>query len=299
MPASVIGIDLGCTNIKGVLVNEEGKLLEELQCQTNEKEERQWKSAVAEIVHALSKKANGLPVPVGLSAPGLASSNNDCIVLMPDRLAGLEKFIWTDFLGMPTYVLNDAHAALMAEARFGAAKGYQNVVLLTLGTGVGGGLFIRGELQQGLLQRAGHFGHVSLDADSDACDVTNMPASLENAIGDLTVSIRSFGKYTSTVELVEAYRKGEPIAQYVWLHSIKKLAVGLCSFINIISPELIVIGGGISRAGDDLFHPLKEFMAIFEWQHSGVRTPVVPAMYSEFSGAIGAAGFALQKSLLK
>jgi glucokinase len=299
MPASVIGIDLGCTNIKGVLVDEEGNILEELQCQTNEKEERQWKAAVAEIVHALSKKTNGVPVPVGLSAPGLASGNNDCIVLMPDRLAGLEKFIWTDFLGMPTYVLNDAHAALMAEARFGAAKGYQNVVLLTLGTGVGGGLLIRGELQQGLLQRAGHFGHVSLDADSDDADVTNMPASLENAIGDLTVRTRSFGKYASTAELVEGYRKGEPIAQYVWLHSVKKLAVGLCSFINIISPELIVIGGGISRAGEDLFFPLKEFMAIFEWQHSGVRTPVVSARYSEFSGAIGAAGFALQKSSLK
>ena len=296
MEPAVIGIDLGCTNIKAVLLDDQGNILADLQKETNEKEEAQWKTTVAEMVHGLRRQTNGKEIPVGLSAPGLAGKENNRIVLMPDRLPGLEEFVWTDFLGLKTFVINDAHAALMAEARFGAAKGFQNVVLLTLGTGVGGGLLINGQLQQGLLQRAGHFGHVSLDADSHESDVTNMPASLENAIGDLTVKARSYGRFSSTYELVQAYKNGDPLATYVWLKKKKRLAIGLCSFINIISPELIVIGGGISRAGKDLFEPLQEFMGIFEWQHAGVRTPVVPATFSEFSGAIGAGGFALQKT---
>jgi glucokinase len=215
---------------------------------------------------------------------------------MPGRLAGLEQFVWSDFLERPTWVLNDAHAALIAETSFGAGKGYADVLMLTLGTGVGGGVMIGGELHQGLLNRAGHVGHVSLNADSDARDITNMPASLEDAIGDCSIEQRSFGRFTSTHDLLEAVRCGDRLAVYTWLHSVKKLATALCSFINMLSPEIIILGGGISRAGKELFEPLAEFMNIFEWQHSDTRTPVVPAVFDEYSGAAGAAGFALRKN---
>ena len=292
-----IGIDMGGTNIKGVLINETGAILHEIQCQTNEKEEVYWKGVIADMLHSLQQKSAGKNTPVGLSAPGLAGSNNDCIKLMPGRLKGLENFVWTDYLKTQTWVLNDAHAALMAEAKFGAGKGLNHVILLTLGTGVGGGIMINGELHQGLLNRAGHMGHVMLNADSDGCDVTNMPASLEDAIGNCTIEKRSFGKFSSTYELVSAYEEGDTFATYVWLHSVKRLAVALCSFINIVSPDIIILGGGIAHAGDDLFRPLDGFMNIFEWHHSGVRTPVVQAVFDEYSGAVGAASFALHKSL--
>lgn len=294
-----IGIDLGGTNIKAVLVDETGRILDTQQLQTNEKDELNWKNAVAHVAKTLQQKAGSSTLPVGLSAPGLAGKNNDCIVLMPGRLAGLENFIWQDHLNTATWVLNDAHAALMAEASFGAGKGYKNIVMLTLGTGVGGGVLINGELHQGLLSRAGHFGHVMLNADSDFRDVTNMPASLEDAIGDCTIQQRSFGKFSSTYDLLQAYKNGDTLATYIWLQSVKKLAIALCAFINIISPDIIILGGGIAHAGKDLFEPLKEFMNIFEWHHSGVRTPVVQAMFDEYSGAAGAAGFALHKSLNK
>ncbi|HRN55714.1 MAG TPA: ROK family protein [Agriterribacter sp.] len=292
-----IGIDIGGTNIKGVLVNGNGALLQEMQCKTNGKETSGWKKAVADMLQRLRQKATGENIPVGLSAPGLASHNNDCIKLMPGRLEGLEHFIWTDYLQTPTWVLNDAHAALMAEATFGAGKGYRHIVLLTLGTGVGGGIMINGVLHQGLLNRAGHLGHITLNADSDICDVTRMPASLEDAIGDCTIERRSFGKFTSTRELVQAYKEGDTIASYVWLHAVQRLAVALCSFINTLSPEIIILGGGIAQAGDYLFKPLDHFMDIFEWRHSGIRTPVVQAVFDEYSGAAGAAGFALHKTL--
>ncbi len=292
-----IGIDMGGTNIKGVLINEDGTILHDMQCSTNEKEATYWKEVIADMLHTLQQKSGSKHTPVGLSAPGLAGSNNDCIKLMPGRLAGLENFVWADYLKTPTWVLNDAHAALMAEAKFGAGKGYGNVILLTLGTGVGGGIMINGELHQGLLNRAGHMGHVMLNADSDEYDVTHMPASLEDAIGNCTIAQRSFGKFYSTYELVQAYKEGDTIATYVWLHSVKRLAVALCSFINILSPDIIILGGGIAQAGDDLFNPLDGFMNIFEWHHSGVRTPVVQAIFDEYSGAVGAASFALHKTL--
>lgn len=293
---SAIGIDLGGTNIKGILMDEGGDILHELQCETKEKEETHWKGAIADMLKELKQKANDENIPVGLSAPGLAGNNNDRIMLMPGRLNGLENFVWSDYLNHKVWVLNDAHAALMAETRFGAGKGYKNVILLTLGTGVGGGILINGQLHQGLLNRAGHMGHVMLNADSDACDIANMPASVEDAIGNSTISHRTFGRYTSTYDLVQAYKKGDSFAVYSWLHSVKRLAVGLCAFINIISPEIIILGGGIAQAGDDLFKPLDEFMDIFEWYHSGVRTPVVQAVFDEYSGAVGAASFAIYKT---
>lgn len=291
-----IGIDLGGTNIKGVLVDETGTVLETIQLQTNDKQEAGWKKGVADILKALQQKAGSATLPVGLSAPGLAGHDNSCIVLMPGRLEGLENFIWKDFLHTPVWVLNDAHAALMAEAAFGAGKDHKNIIMLTLGTGVGGGVMINGELHQGLLSRAGHFGHVMVNADSHLRDVTNMPGSLEDAIGDCTVEQRSFGKFSSTYDLLQAYKKGDTLATYIWLQSVKKLAISLSAFINIVSPDIIILGGGIAHAGKDLFEPLAAFMDIFEWHHSGVRTPIAQAMFDEYSGAAGAAGFALYKS---
>lgn len=294
-----IGIDLGGTTIKGVLVENNGHILKAMQMQTNEKDEKHWKKNIKTLVQTLKENHEPSEIAVGLSAPGLAGSNNDRIVLMPGRLNGLEQFVWSDFLATPTWVLNDAHAAMMAESAFGAGRRFSNIVMLTLGTGVGGGVMINGELHQGLLNRAGHAGHISLNADSDARDITNIPGSLEEAIGDCTIKQRSFGKFTSTSDLLLAVKNGDQLAIYTWLHSVKKLAVALCSLINILSPELIILGGGISRAGKDLFDPLAEFMNIFEWQHSDTRTPIVPAAFDEYSGAVGAAGFALKKSSKK
>src|SRR5690606_24174154 len=102
-----IGIDMGGTNIKGVLINEGGTILHEMQCKTNEKEAVYWKRVIAEMLHSLQQKSGSKNTPVGLSAPGLAGSSNDCIKLMPGRLEGLENFVWTDYLQTQTWVLND------------------------------------------------------------------------------------------------------------------------------------------------------------------------------------------------
>ncbi len=201
-----IGIDLGCTNIKGVLIDRDGTIIEQLREETNEQDDQHWKNAVAVMIKNLKSKSSTAIKTIGLSAPGLANSDNTCISFMPGRLPGLENFNWSEFTGKRIFVLNDAHAALMAEAAFGAARGMQHALLLTLGTGVGGGILINGQLYQGLSQMAGHLGHTTVDADSPAIDVTNMPGSIEDAIGNLSISKRSLGKFNTMADSLNALK---------------------------------------------------------------------------------------------
>ncbi len=241
------------------------------------------------------KEAGGDVDAIGLSAPGLANPDNQCISFMPGRLPGLENFVWTDLIKRKVFVLNDAHAAIMAEATFGAAKGLKHAALLSLGTGVGGGILINGQLYQGVFQMAGHIGHTTVDADTLSQDVTNMPGSIENAIGNLTLPERSYGRYHDTEDLVNDFRKGDHVAAWIWLSSVRKLAVTIASVINILSPEVIILSGGIIQAQDALLEPLRDFLALYEWRPGGKQTPVKLAVFSDRAGAIGAAGFALSK----
>lgn len=298
--ATAIGIDLGGTNIKGVLLNDAGKIIYQATQATSPASTNgqgcHWKQAVAEMIQTLKSKSTMPADMIGLAAPGLPNETNSAIRVMPERLHSLENLMWADYLHeKEVWVLNDAHAALMAEAKFGAGQGIKNIVMLTLGTGVGGGILINGELYQGNYQMAGHLGHMTLDTNQEHPGITGMPGTLENAMGDATVAKRSFGRYQSTQALVEAYLQGDTFASYVWLNAVRKLALGLCSLCNLLSPQLIIIGGGITKAGDALYLPLADFMDVYAWKNAGRRTSVQQAYFSDMAGAVGAAGFALDK----
>jgi len=168
--------------------------------------------------------------------------------------------------------------------------------MLTLGTGVGGAILIDGKPYQGAFSKAGHIGHMAINDGGDP-DVTGMPGSLEECIGNCTIEKRSRGKFTSTHALLDAFRVGDNFAKEVWLKSVRHLAIGLASVSNILSPEVIVLGGGITQAGDDLFQPLGEFMDQYEWQPGGNKTTIVKAAYGDMAGAIGAACFAMSKEI--
>ena len=300
---NAIGIDLGGTWIKGILMQvETGEIIKQAYHPTNSNEgralpdEAHWQRAIAETVADLRAQSTSPVIPIGLSAPGLPDETNQCIAFMPGRLAGLEGFHWGRFLNAPIHVVNDAHAALLAESRFGVAKGHKNVVMLTLGTGVGGGVLIDGKLYQGNFQRAGSLGHITVDAESDR-SIVGQPGSLENAIGNATIEKRSMGRFTSTYQLLEAVKQGDYFAQWVWLSSVQKLAVGISALINCFSPDLIVLGGGITQAEDALLLPLAEFMNLYEWRPGGRATSIKIAQFGDMAGAIGAASFAIQTEL--
>jgi glucokinase len=289
-----IGIDLGGTRIKGIALDAGGNIVHKLYMPTYDGDGAIWKEAVEQTVRELLSKINSSDSVIGISAPGLPSDDNRVISYMPGRMQGLENFEWQEFLQKPTYVLNDAIAALIAEAKFGAAKNKKHVVMLTLGTGVGGAILIDGKPYMGAFNKAGHMGHMVINDEGD-CDVTGMPGSLEECIGNCTVSKRSKGRFNSTKDMLNAYNEGDSVAKEIWLKSLRQLAIGLATLTNILSPETIVLGGGIAEAGNLLFEPLKEYLQEYEWRTGGNKVEIVKAVYGDLAGSIGAANFAMSK----
>ncbi|HYK46035.1 MAG TPA: ROK family protein, partial [Parafilimonas sp.] len=142
---------------------------------------------------------------------------------------------------------------------------------------------------------AGHIGHTVINHEDDP-DVTGMPGSLEDAIGNCTIQKRSLGKFNDTHALLEAYKRGDDFARWVWLSSVRKLAIGIASVINILSPECVVMAGGITEAGDDLFQPLANFLSVYEWRPGGSSCLILKAHFGDMAGAIGAACFAMAQA---
>lgn len=298
MEKHYLGIDVGGTKTKTIILNEDGKFLEQNEVLTEDgsDETELWKKKIiAHIDEKYHQYSNALKCAI--SAPGLVDKNNRMTLHMPERLQGIENYDWSIELNKNIRVLNDGHAACLAEYEsYYRSKGIKHLLMLTLGTGVGGGVIINGNLYQGNLQRAGHVGHMTVDVNG-APTMTNMPGSLEHAVGNFSISERTEGTYKSVRELVNAYEKGDEKAKIWWLESVRKLAAGLASLTNILSPELMVLGGGISAgAGDSLLKPLKEFMTEYEWRPGGNSIEIKIAKHGGYAGAIGAAYFAKNNS---
>lgn len=288
-----IGIDIGGTRIKAVLIDKDGNVLYHSYRMTEDNADMPWRQTVIDIARELKNKFDEKDLVLGISAPGLPNENNTAIAYMPGRMQGLENFNWQANLKIPACVLNDAVAAMVAEARFGAARKKNNAVMVTLGTGVGGAILIDGKPYQGAFNKAGHIGHMVIDDEGDP-DVTGMPGSLEECIGECTIAKRTDGKFSSTLEMIAAMKNGDEYAKKAWLKSVRQLAIGLSSITNVLSPETIVLGGGITEAGAELFDPLNEYMAKYEWRTGGKKTEIVKAIFGDLAGAVGAAFYAMR-----
>jgi glucokinase len=288
-PRSFIGLDVGGTRIKAQAYSSAGKLLAQEGEDTADDGSRSWLERARTTVNRVLERVP-TPVAIGVAAPGLAAPDGRSIRTMPGRLAGLEGLDWKKWLGSagPVPVFNDAHAALLGECWIGAAREATNVMLLTLGTGVGGAAMVDGRILRGHIGRAGHFGHVSLDP-SGAPDIVNAPGSLEDKVGECSLAARSDGSFATTRELVAAYRRGSREASRVWLESVQSLAAAVAGLVNVLDPEIVVIGGGIADAGEALFGPLRKQMNRFEWRPGGARVRIVKAKLGGAAGAAGAA----------
>jgi glucokinase len=195
-----IGIDLGGSSVKAVAVTSAGETRRQINVEFNPDGDREWAERVREVVSAFERELGARAARLGLSAPGLAAKDGRAIAHLPNRLAGLEGLDWTNFLAAvsPVPVLNDAHAALLGECWLGAARGFENVILITLGTGVGGAAMVDGRLLRGHTGKAGHLGHICLDLGG-APDICGTPGSLEVQIGNCTIRERSGGRYARSV----------------------------------------------------------------------------------------------------
>ena len=282
-----LGVDIGGTSMKAVVCDDTGRVLDHLTRATGDDGGNQW---LRDLPAWIADMAAGGVDGIGVAAPGLAAEDGQRIASMPGRLSGLEGLDWREFLAAnaPVRVLNDAHAALMAEAWCGAAKGCHNVMMLTLGTGVGGAAMVDGRILRGRLGRAGHLGHISMNPHGSP-DIVNTPGSLESAIGECTLAARSDGRFATTRELIAAMAGGDQAAGKIWDESIRALAATIAGLINVLDPELVVLGGGIARSGAALLTPLSKYLDRFEWRPGGMRVRLALAELGGYAGAIGAA----------
>ena len=307
-----IGIDLGGTNIKAGVVNEEFEIIAKATCKTNlPRPAEEICEDMAKVALEAVKNA-GLEIEqiesVGIGTPGTA--NSDTGVIEYSNNLGFLNFHVVDlmkkFIDKPCYVENDANAAAYGEYVAGAAKGANDAVCITLGTGVGGGIIINGKIYSGFNFAGAEIGHTVIDPNGPQCtcgrhgcfevfsSATGLVRMTKEAMFEDKDSImwkmnEEDGKVSARTAF-NAMRAGDKAGKEVVDKYIKYLACGLTHTINIFQPDILCIGGGVCNEGDPLLLPLKELVAkeIYT-KNSAKNTEIVIAKLGNDAGIIGAA----------
>lgn len=305
-----IGIDLGGTNVAAGLVDGEGKLLGKASVPCPRGDEA-IADAIAEAARQAAKAA-GVEVSaahsVGLASPGTIDPEKG-IVLHAFNL-GMDNVPLADMvtqrLGLPTVLENDANAAALGEFVSGAGVGHKSLVAVTLGTGVGSGAVLEGKLYTGFNYAGMESGHTVIRRGGREC--TCGRKGCWEAYASATGLIRStreameahpdsaLWKAAATLEEVngktvfDAAQAGDAVAQEVLDEYVEDLACGLANLINILQPEVLCIGGGVSKQGENLMKPVRAALDREEFtRDSARRTKVCEARLGNDAGIIGAA----------
>jgi glucokinase len=223
-------------------------------------------------------------------------------------LAGIPfEAIMSERLGLPVSVDNDGNCAVLAEARFGAGRGASDVVMLTLGTGIGGGLVLGGQLQRGWIGAGGELGHMVVDMDGPPCQghCPNRGCLEVMASGSALVREASLrvarrpdtalghaleeGRELTGPFVTELAHDGDPVARDAIETVGRALGVGLSSLVNVLNPEVIVIGGGVIAAGEMLLEPARREMRARALLPARDAVRIVAAEFGDQAGMIGAA----------
>ena len=308
-----LGIDLGGTNIAAGIVDEEMKLVHKASIPTEAKAGAE--SIVARMAEVARQAIEGCGITVddiksiGIGSPGAIDPEKG-VVIYANNLGfsntALAEMLGSYFPGKAVYVENDANVAAWAEAKCGAAAGTENSVTITLGTGVGGGMIINGKLYSGFNHAGGELGHIVIREGGRPCtcgrkgcweayaSVTglihttkeHMKANPDTLMWKIAGSLEKVNGLTS----FDAMRKGDAEAQKVvdeYLHSV---ATGLVDILNILQPEVLCIGGGISKEGDYLLKPVKAFAEKEMYSRFNMlKTDIRIAKLGNDAGIIGAA----------
>jgi glucokinase len=250
-------------------------------------------------------------IGVGIAAAGILDTERGIITTSPNLLHWHNvplRDIFADRLGIVTYVINDANAAALGEHRFGAGMGFDNIVYLTVSTGIGGGIIIGGELYSGTDGCAGEIGHMTVEANGPQCHCGNF-GCLEAlasgwAVAKTAIERINNGGKSYIVELVDgkidnitaemvaaAARRGDQLAADIVAEAAKYLGVGLANLVNIFNPELIVIGGGLSKMGGMLLKPARKVLKERAFQLPAQTARIVRARLGSNAGIIGAASY--------
>ncbi len=313
-----IGIDLGGTNIKAGVVSEDFEIVAKATCKTNlpRPAEDICKDMAAVALEAVDKAGLSLDdiEAVGIGTPGTANSA-DGIIEYSNNLGFLDFHVvelMKTFIDKPCYVENDANAAAYGEYVAGAAKGANNAVCITLGTGVGGGIIIDGKIYSGSNFAGAEIGHTVIDPNGPQCtcgrcgcfevfsSATGLVRMTKEAMeADKTSVMWKMNEEDGKVSARTAFnamRAGDKAGKEVVDKYIKYLACGIANTINIFQPDILCIGGGVCNEGDPLLLPLKEQVAKEVYtRNSEKNSEIVIAKLGNDAGIIGAAFLGLSR----
>ncbi|MDY6876827.1 MAG: ROK family protein [Chloroflexota bacterium] len=313
----VIGIDLGGTKISTALTDDTGTIIahdyrETLAAEGQKAVIRRMLDSARQVM-AQAGVTQAQVVATGIGAPGPLDIKAG-VVMAPPNLPGWDrvplKQLVENELGIATFLENDANAAALGEHRFGAGRGTEHMIYVTVSTGIGGGLILDGKLYHGISGAAGEIGHITIMPNGPRCGCGNR-GCLEALASGTAIARQARERVTHgvptliadlaegiperiTAKLVaEAASRGDIEAQDILAEAMNYLGIGMANLVNLFNPQLIVIGGGLTNIGELLFGPVRRVIARRAFRTPAREVQVVRAELGDHVGVLGAAAVAL------
>jgi glucokinase len=308
----VLAVDVGGTKMIVAVVLPDGKIVSRRYYLTLADE------GAGAVINRLSSAINrsigrarrriAEPIGIGIAIAGVLDTGRGVVTTSPN-LPGWRNVPLKDVIaarsGLPAYLINDASAAALGEHRFGAGRGFDNLLFLTVSTGIGGGIIINGELYSGADGCAGELGHMTIEPSGPRCHcgnfgclealasgwaitreaVTRINRGEKSSINELAGGVDNI-----TAEIVAAAaRRGDSLAADIIAKAANYLGIGLANLVNIFNPELIIIGGGLSKMGNMLLKPARGLIKERAFRLPAQSVRIVRARLGSNAGIIGAA----------
>ncbi|HFI0041135.1 TPA: ROK family glucokinase [Streptococcus suis] len=319
MSKKIIGIDLGGTSVKLAILTTEGEIQEKWSIKTNILDD--GSHIVPDIIESILHRfeTHGLTkedfLGVGMGSPGVVDSEAGTVIGAYNlnwKTLQLVKEQFESALGLPFFIDNDANVAALGEQWVGAGNNNPNVVFMTLGTGVGGGVIAAGNLIRGVKGAGGELGHITVDFDEPfacTCGKKGCLETVASATGIVNLSRRYADQYAGDAKLKQMIddgqdvtakdvfdlaKEGDDLALIVYRHFSEYLGVACANIAAVLNPAYIVLGGGVSAAGDFLLDGVRKVFAENSFPQIKESTQIVLATRGNDAGVLGAASLVLK-----
>ncbi|WP_282699938.1 ROK family protein [Streptomyces sp. CC219B] len=303
----VAALDIGGTKIAGGLVDGHGRILVRAQRPTPA---REGGECVMAAVQAVLGELTASPLWMRVAALGIGSAgpvDASAGTVSPVNVPGWREFplvrrVREAVGGLPVELIGDGVAITAAEHWQGAARGHDNALCMVVSTGVGGGLVLNGRLHPGPTGNAGHIGHISVDLDGDPCPC-GARGCVERIASGPNIARRALDNGwrpgpdgdTSAAAVAAAARAGDPVAVASFERAAQALAAGIAATATLVEIDIAVVGGGVGKAGEVLFAPLRKALGDYATLSFVQRLAVMPAQMGTDAGLVGAAAAALTR----
>ncbi len=307
MKSYVIGIDVGGTNIKLGVVNDKGKIVSRNILETGKYEGKRGKlisalvDAIIDLIDSEGVKTKDV-LGIGIGLPGLINPDRGVVKFLPNVPGWKDVFlkrIMEKKLSLPVFLDNDVNLVTLGEWRFGAGKGYNNLVCITLGTGIGGGLVLNGELYRGEGYVAGEVGHMPLNEKGPACNCGGY-ACFERYVGNKVLQEKAAkifkNKKIRLEDVFELTKAGNMRAVKFWEEVAMHIGNGLVGIVNLLNPRLIIIGGGVSNSYQFMIETINKIIKERAMSVQSKMVKITKAKLGNDAGIIG--GYVLVREYL-